>query len=131
MTWAPTTIKKAPEKPIENNAESSFTSSLASGASFLAAKREAKSREVLRHTKIERSTVLKFFLARKKLQEKLQEAVCCRFFQGSVELLKIVSSKGGLSSTWVVRCENENCPLQITNEAFSTTEGSNRAEPLK
>ena len=131
MTWAPTTIKKAPEKPIENNAESSFTSSLASGASFLAAKREAKSREVLRHTKIERSTVLKFYLAGKKLQEKLQEAVCCRFFQGSVELLKIVSSKGGLSSTWVVRCENENCPLQITNEAFSTTEGSNRAEPLK
>ena len=36
---------KAPEKPIETTAESSFTSSLASGASFLgreAAKRETK-----------------------------------------------------------------------------------------
>ena len=46
---------KAPEKPIETTAESSFTSSLASGASFLGreeAKRETKSREVLRHIKI-------------------------------------------------------------------------------
>ena len=46
---------KAPEKPIETIAESSFTSSLASGASFLgceAAKRETKSREVPRHIKI-------------------------------------------------------------------------------
>ena len=96
---------KAPEKPIETTAESSFTSSLASGASFLgreAAKREMKSREVPRHIKIGRSTVL-----RKKLEEKLQEAVCGRFFQGSIELL----SKSGLGSTWLVRCENENCPL--------------------
>ena len=46
---------EAPEKPIETTAESSFTSSLASGASFLgreAAKRETKSREVPRHIKI-------------------------------------------------------------------------------
>ena len=46
---------KAPEKPIETTAESSFTSSLASGASFLgceAAKRETESREVPRHIKI-------------------------------------------------------------------------------
>ena len=46
---------KAPEKPIETTAESSFTSSLASGASFLgreAGKRETKSREVPRHIKI-------------------------------------------------------------------------------
>ena len=53
---------KAPEKPIETTAESSFTSSLANGASFLgceAAKRETKSREVPRHIKIGRSTVLK------------------------------------------------------------------------
>ena len=57
----------------------------------------------------------------KKLQEKLQEAVCCWFFQGSVELLKNASSKSGLGSTWLVRCKNENCALQITNEAFSTT----------
>ena len=46
---------EAPEKPIETTAESSFTSSLASGASFLGcegAKRERKSREVPRHIKI-------------------------------------------------------------------------------
>ena len=46
---------KAPEKPIETTAESSFASSLASGVSFLgreAAKRETKSREVPRHIKI-------------------------------------------------------------------------------
>ena len=78
--------------------------------------------EVPRHIKIGRGTVLKVYCNGKKLQEKLQEAVCCRFFQGSVELLKNVSSKSGLGSTWLVRCENENCQLQITNEAFSTTE---------
>ena len=46
---------KAPEKPIEATAESSFTNSLARGARFLgreAAKRETKSREVPRHIKI-------------------------------------------------------------------------------
>ena len=46
---------KAHEKPIETTAESSFTSSLARVASFLgreAAKRETKSRDVLRHIKI-------------------------------------------------------------------------------
>ena len=105
------------EKPIETTAESSFTSSLASGASFLgreAGKREAKSREVPRHIKIGWSTVLNVYCSGKKLQEKFQEAVCCRFFQGSVELLKTVSSEGELGSTWLVRSENENCPLQIT-----------------
>ena len=86
-----------------------------------AAKRETKSREVPRRIKFGR-LFWKSIVAGKKLQEKLQEAVCCRFFQGSVELLKNVSSKSGLGSTWLVRCENENCPLQITNEAFSTTE---------
>ena len=46
---------KAPEKPIETTAESSFTSSLANGASFLgreAAKQETRSREVPCHIKI-------------------------------------------------------------------------------
>ena len=44
-------------------------------------------------------------------------------FQRSVELLENVSSK-----SWLV--QNENCPSQITKDVFSTTEGSNRAEPL-
>ena len=75
-TWQKSWLKddKAPEKPIETTAQSSFTSSLASRASFLgreAAKRETKSREVPRHIKIGRSTVLKVYLVGKKLQEKL------------------------------------------------------------
>ena len=59
---------KAPEKPIETTAESSFTSSLASGASFLgheAAKRKTKSRVVPHHIKIGRSTVLKVYCSGK------------------------------------------------------------------
>ena len=116
---------KAPEKPIETTTESSFTSSLASGASFLgreAAKRETKSREVPRHIKIGRSTVLKVYCRGKEASRKTPRSGSLSIFQGSVELLKNVSSKSGLGSTWLVRCENENCPLQITNEAFSTTE---------
>ena len=73
----------------------------------------------------------KSIVAPKKLQEKLQEVVCCRFFQGSVKLLKNVLSKSGLGSTWLVRWENENCPLQITNEAFSTTERIEQSRALE
>ena len=58
---------------------------------------------------------LPVIVAGEKLQEKLREAVCCRFFQGSVELLENVSSKSGLGSTWLVRCENENCSSQKTS----------------
>ena len=49
---------------------------------------------------------------------KTPEAVCCRFCQGSVELLENVSSKTGLGSPWLVRCENENCPSQKTKWSF-------------
>ena len=103
-------------RTIETTAESSLTSFLASGASFFgreAVRRTTKSREVPHHIKIGRRTVLKdcTIVAGEKLQEKLQEAVCCQFFQGSVELLKNVSSKTGLGSTWLARCENENCPV--------------------
>ena len=64
---------KGPEKAIETTAESSFTSSLASGASFLghaAAKRETRSREVPRHIKIGRSTVLKVYCRGKEASRK-------------------------------------------------------------
>ena len=118
---------KASEKPIETTAKLSFTSFLASGASFLgreAARRATNSRQVPHHIKIGRRTFLKSIVAGEQLQEKLQEVVCCRFFQGSVELLENVSSNSCLA-------QNENCPSQITKDAFPTTEGSNRAEPLK
>ena len=113
----------APEKPIETTAESSFTSSLASGASFLgrkAAKGEEKSREVPRHVKIGRTTVLKVYCSGKEASRKTLGSGLLRFLQGSVERLKNRSSKSWLGSTWLVRWENENCPLQLTSEAFST-----------
>ena len=115
-------MTKLLKKPIKTTAESSFTSSLASGASFLGretAKRETKSRgEVPRQIKIGWSNVLKVYCSGKKASRKTPGSGCCRFFQGSVELLKNVSSKSGLGSTWLVRCENENCPLQITKWNF-------------
>ena len=55
---------KASEKPIETTVKSSFTSFLASGASFLgceAAKRATNSRQVPRHMKIGRRTFLKVY----------------------------------------------------------------------
>ena len=55
---------KASEKPIETTAKSSFTSFLASGASFLgrkAAKQATNSRPVPRHIKIGRRTSLKVY----------------------------------------------------------------------
>ena len=53
---------KASEKPIETTAKSSFTSFLASGASFLgrrAAKRVTNSRQVAHHKKVGQRTFLK------------------------------------------------------------------------
>ena len=81
-----------------------------------AAKRATKSREVPRHIKSDNKGLFleSLIVERQKLQEKLQEAVCCRFCQGSVELLENVSSKTGLGSAWLVCCENENCPSQKT-----------------
>ena len=108
---------------VETTAKSNFTSFLASGASFLgreASKRTKNSRQVPRHIKSDEGLFWKSIVTGEQFQEKLQEAVCCRFFQGSVELLENVSSK-----SWLV--QNENCPSQITKDAFSTTEGSNRA----
>ena len=110
-------MTKLLKKPIETTAESSFTSSLASGASFLgreAAKPETKSRELPHHIKIGRSTVLKVYCRGKEASRKTPRSGSLSIFQGSVEILKNVSSKSGLGSTWLVPCENENCPLQIT-----------------
>ena len=91
-------------------------------ASFLgreSAKRAAKSREVPRHIKSDKGLFFEsLIIERQKIQEKLQEAVCCRFCQGSVELLENVSNKTGLGSPWLVRCENENCPSQKTKWSF-------------
>ena len=82
---------KAPEKPIETTAESSFASSLASGASFLgreAAKRETKSREVQRHIKIGRSTVLKVYCSGKEASRKTPGSGLLSIFPGKCRTFK-------------------------------------------
>ena len=82
---------KASEKPIETTAESSFTSSLASRASFLGreeAKRETKSREVPRHIKIGRSTVLKVYCSGKEALRKTPGSGLWSIFPGKYRTLK-------------------------------------------
>ena len=82
---------KAPEKPIETIAESSFTSSLASGASFLgceAAKRETKSREVPCHIKIGWSTVLKVYCSGKEASRKTPGSGLLSIFPGKCRTFK-------------------------------------------
>ena len=82
---------KAPEKPIETIAESSFTSSLARGASFLgleAANRETKSREVPRHIKIGRSIVLKVYCRRKEASRKTPGSGLLSIFPGKCRTFK-------------------------------------------
>ena len=58
----------------------------------------------------------------KRLQERLGDAVSCRFFQGDVNIMENELSRSGLGSSWIVRCQNESCPSQNTNSAFTTTE---------
>ena len=83
---------KAPKKPMETTAESSFTSSLASGASVLGreagTKRETKSREVLRHIKIGRSTVLKVYCSRKEASRKTPGSGLLSIFPGKCRTFK-------------------------------------------
>ena len=77
---------KAPEKPIETTAESSFTSFLASGASFLdrqAAKRATKLREVPCHIKIERRTVLKVYCSGREASGKTPGSGLLSIFPGT------------------------------------------------
>ena len=100
---------KASEKPIETTTKSSFTSFLASGASFSAAKRPSERQIRDRSRAIYKSDeglFWKSIVAGEPLQEKLQEAVCGRFFQGSVELLENVSSKSWLGSKWKLPVAN-------------------------
>ena len=82
---------KAPKKPIETTAESSFTSFLASGASFLGrevAKRETMSREVPRHVKIGWSTVLKVYYSEKEPSRKTPGSGLLSIFRGKCRTFK-------------------------------------------
>ena len=79
------------DKAIETTAESSFTSSLASRASFFgceAAKRETKSREVPRHIKIGLSTVLKVYCSGKEVSRKTPGSGLLSIFPAKCRTLK-------------------------------------------
>ena len=61
-------------------------------------------------------------IASERLQEKINESVTCRFFQGSVELMENLLSKNRLASTSIFQCHNESCPSHKTHLAFRMTE---------
>ena len=76
---------KASEKPIETTAKSSFTSFLASGASFLgreAAKQATNSRPVPRHIKIGRRTFLKVYCSGRAASRKTPGSGLLSIFPG-------------------------------------------------
>ena len=81
---------KASEKPIETTAISSFTSFLASGASFLgrkAAKRATNSRQVPRHVNIGRRTFFKVYCSARAASSGLLSIFRgkCRTFRKCIE----------------------------------------------
>ena len=76
---------KVPEKPIETTAESNFTSFLVSRVSFLgreAVKPGTKSREVQRHIKLGRRTVLKVYCSRREASRKIPGISLLSIFPG-------------------------------------------------
>ena len=50
-------------------------------------------------------------------QESLLKSVCCRFCHADVTLLRNVSARSGLGSSWILSCQNEDCPSR--NVPFS------------
>ena len=64
----------------------------------------------------------------KKLLEKMDESVSCRFCQGIVQVMESVATKHGLGSTWRIQCENESCPSHKTNSVFNSSEKSRAFE---
>ena len=82
---------KAPEKPIETTAESSFKSFLVSGASFLdrqAAKQATNSREVPRHIKIKWRTVLKVYCSGREASGKTPGSGLLSIFPGKCQTFR-------------------------------------------
>ena len=109
---------KASEKPIETTAKSSFLGRKA-------AKRATNSRPVPCHIKIGRRTFLKVYCSGRAASRKTPGSGLLSIFPGKCRSFRnMYRVKVGLA-------QNENCSSQITKDAFSTTEGSNRAERLK
>ena len=114
-------------KPIEATAESSFTNSLARGASFLgreAAKRETKSREVPRHIKIGWSTVLKVYCSGKEASRKTPGSGLLSIFPGQCPTF-------GLAQLFLSGAKMKTARCKLVMKLSRQQKGSNRAEPLK
>ena len=89
--WQGLKDDKAPEKPIETTAESSFKSFLVSGASFLdrqAAKQATNSREVPRHIKIKWRTVLKVYCSGREASGKTPGSGLLSIFPGKCQTFR-------------------------------------------
>ena len=83
--------EKASEKPVETTAKSSFTSFLASGASFLrreAAKRSKNSRQVPRPIKIGRRTFLKVYCNGRTASRKTPASGLFSIFPGKFRIFR-------------------------------------------
>ena len=59
-------------------------------------------------------------VAGNRLQENLVKSVSCRFCHADVTLLEKVSASFGLCSSWIVSCENKNCPSRNLSANFLT-----------
>ena len=82
---------KASEKPIETTVKSSFTSFLASRASFLGrevSKRATNSRQVQRHIKIRRRTFLKVYCSRRAASRKTLGSGLLSIFPGKCQTFR-------------------------------------------
>ena len=51
--------------------------------------------------------------------------------EGDVNIMENVLSRNGLGSSWIILCQNESCPSQSTNSAFTTTEKGKGFEVIK
>ena len=59
-------------------------------------------------------------VAGNRLQENLVKSVSCWFCHADVTLLEDVSVSSGLSSSWIVSCENKHCPSRNSSENLLT-----------
>ena len=60
-------------------------------------------------------------VAGNRLHENLLKSVSCRFCHVDVTLLKNVSARSGLGSSWIMSCQNERCPSRNSSENFFLT----------
>ena len=67
-------------------------------------------------------------VAGNRLQENLVKSVSCRLCHADVTLLENVSASSGLGSSWIVSCENKQCPSRNSSENLLTNLVARAAE---